>query len=179
MSICRGCGMVLGRDCFNEQDCMWISQSMQQMYEQEQCSQAEDQDVNALHDRIKHLEQELANVSEQLASANEQLAEAEAAIAAQAQQPTELSDRCKVAASCLTYNDTEKEAVAKHLLLEASQELRRAQAQQPATQEEKYLVGLTVQDAGGNTTINWHGKHPYSFPVGTKFFALPPAPEGE
>lgn len=54
---------------------------------------------------------------------------AEAALAAQAQQTTELSDKCKVAASCLTYNDTEKEAVAKHLLLEASQELRRAQAQ--------------------------------------------------
>lgn len=48
----------------------------------------------------------------------------------QAQQTTELSDKCKVAASCLTYNDTEKEAVAKHLLLEASQQLRRVQAQQ-------------------------------------------------
>lgn len=60
MSICRGCGMVLGRDCFNEQDCMWISESMQQMYEQEQCSQAENQDVNALQNRISQLEQELA-----------------------------------------------------------------------------------------------------------------------
>lgn len=54
----------------------------------------------------------------------------QAALASQAQQTTELSDKCKVAASCLTYNDTEKEAVAKHLLLEASQQLRRVQAQQ-------------------------------------------------
>ena len=30
MRICQGCGGVLGRDCFNEQDCICISQSMQQ-----------------------------------------------------------------------------------------------------------------------------------------------------
>lgn len=28
--ICQGCGGVLGRDCFNEQECIWISQSQQQ-----------------------------------------------------------------------------------------------------------------------------------------------------
>lgn len=25
---CAGCGGVLGRDCWNEQDCVWISQDM-------------------------------------------------------------------------------------------------------------------------------------------------------
>ena len=24
MRICQGCGGVLGRDCFNEQECVWI-----------------------------------------------------------------------------------------------------------------------------------------------------------
>lgn len=28
MATCRGCGGVLGRDCWNEPDCMWISQDM-------------------------------------------------------------------------------------------------------------------------------------------------------
>lgn len=163
------------------------------------------------------------------------------ATASQAEQPTEesvnklrdLADQCKVAASCLTYNGARAEAVAKHLLLEASQGLRRSQVQQdhigdsnelakhqpcgcvictcehetqcqgcgakhcgthavgnipnpvylqsqvqkePVKQEKKYLVGLTVED-GCVHKINWHGRNPYSFPVGTKFFAIPPAPE--
>lgn len=102
-----------------------------------------------LKDRVKQLEQELAEAKAALAAQAQQERECPQCDAkegnthclgdifncsllhaAQAQQPTELSDKCKVAASCLTYNDTEKEAVAKHLLLEASQELRRAQAQQ-------------------------------------------------
>lgn len=29
MSTCAGCGGVLGRDCFNEADCVWITQDMQ------------------------------------------------------------------------------------------------------------------------------------------------------
>ena len=28
MSRCQGCGGVLGRDCWNEADCVWISQDM-------------------------------------------------------------------------------------------------------------------------------------------------------
>lgn len=30
MSICNGCGGVVGRDCFNPQECEWISRDMQQ-----------------------------------------------------------------------------------------------------------------------------------------------------
>lgn len=30
---CRGCGGVLGRDCWNEEDCMWITQDMQRRVE--------------------------------------------------------------------------------------------------------------------------------------------------
>jgi hypothetical protein len=30
MSICPGCGGVLGRDCFNAEDCLWISEDMRQ-----------------------------------------------------------------------------------------------------------------------------------------------------
>lgn len=29
MSICRGCGGFLGRDCFNEPECMFIEHSQQ------------------------------------------------------------------------------------------------------------------------------------------------------
>lgn len=29
MGICQGCGGVLGRDCWNQEDCMMISRQMQ------------------------------------------------------------------------------------------------------------------------------------------------------
>ena len=32
MANCRACGGVLGRDCFNEQDCLEISRSENDMY---------------------------------------------------------------------------------------------------------------------------------------------------
>jgi hypothetical protein len=33
MRICPGCDGILGVDCFNEQECIWISQQMQQQQE--------------------------------------------------------------------------------------------------------------------------------------------------
>ena len=30
MRHCQGCGGILGRDCFNEQECVWIGQSIEQ-----------------------------------------------------------------------------------------------------------------------------------------------------
>lgn len=83
-------------------------------------------------------------------------------IESQAQQTTELSDKCKVAASCLTYNDTEKEAAAKHLLLEASQQLRRVQAQQESqwiSVEERLPeenCHLLVACEGGNVATTFY-----------------------
>jgi hypothetical protein len=35
MRTCAGCGGVLGRDCFNEADCVWITADMQQRSAQE------------------------------------------------------------------------------------------------------------------------------------------------
>jgi len=32
MRICQGCGGILGRDCYNEQDCISISNSQNQNY---------------------------------------------------------------------------------------------------------------------------------------------------
>lgn len=29
MSFCHGCGGVVGRDCFNPQECEWIARDMQ------------------------------------------------------------------------------------------------------------------------------------------------------
>lgn len=47
--ICSGCGGVLGRDCWNEQDCMWITNDMAMRGQQQQpepcqgCSMVTDQ----------------------------------------------------------------------------------------------------------------------------------------
>lgn len=42
MAICPGCGGVLGRDCWNAEDCLMIAQQMEQdAYYQEQLEQAE------------------------------------------------------------------------------------------------------------------------------------------
>jgi hypothetical protein len=35
MSTCRACGGVIGRDCFNPQECEWITESMQRESEQQ------------------------------------------------------------------------------------------------------------------------------------------------
>jgi len=51
MSTCRGCGMVLGRDCFNEQDCMWIAQDM------EMRAQQAAQDIPILSEQIAESEE--------------------------------------------------------------------------------------------------------------------------
>lgn len=100
----------------------------------------------------------------------------EAAIAAQAQQPTEepvnklryLADQCKVAASCLTYNGARAEAVAKHLLLEASQGLRRSQAQQePLKVSENWREPLSADAMQRLKNLGVLDK------------PLPPAPEGD
>jgi len=33
MSICSGCGGVLGRDCYNESECVWIGQNQESYYQ--------------------------------------------------------------------------------------------------------------------------------------------------
>jgi hypothetical protein len=53
---------------------------------------------------------------------------------------------------------------------DAWQTLLAAQIQQT----NNLLIG-EMKDNG----VNWHDKNPHAFPVGTKFFALPPAPMNE
>ena len=36
MSVCRSCGGVIGRDCFNPQECEWITESMQRESQQQE-----------------------------------------------------------------------------------------------------------------------------------------------
>lgn len=36
MTTCQGCGGVLGRDCWNEQDCVWITMDMAHRASQQQ-----------------------------------------------------------------------------------------------------------------------------------------------
>lgn len=49
MSTCPSCGGILGRDCFNPQECAWIIQSMQ-------AEMSANQAVRPLEERIKTLE---------------------------------------------------------------------------------------------------------------------------
>jgi hypothetical protein len=46
MSTCPGCGGVVGRDCFNPQECMWITQ--QQANQAEYYYQREHEAQNSL-----------------------------------------------------------------------------------------------------------------------------------
>lgn len=55
MKICQGCGGVLGRDCWNEQECIWISQS-QQIDNQQQIQQEinlRDEHIRVLQEAVK------------------------------------------------------------------------------------------------------------------------------
>lgn len=47
-------------------------------------------------------------------------------------------------------------------------------AMQSQAQQESQEIGEMRENG-----VNWYGKNPHAFAVGTKFFALPPAPEGE
>jgi len=39
MTTCRACGGVIGRDCFNPQECEWITESMQRESQQQETIQ--------------------------------------------------------------------------------------------------------------------------------------------
>lgn len=60
MSICRGCGGLLGRDCFNEPECMFIEHSQQRTVEYEN---------QELRRRVERLERILGNEPNQNLSA--------------------------------------------------------------------------------------------------------------
>ena len=40
MAICSGCGGVVGRDCFNPQECEWIARDQERRYMMEQAQAA-------------------------------------------------------------------------------------------------------------------------------------------
>lgn len=54
MAICRGCGGVLGRDCWHEIDCMMITRSMENERQYHEYLQ-ERTLCQRLRDWIKHL----------------------------------------------------------------------------------------------------------------------------
>lgn len=58
MSICRGCGGVLGRDCWNEADCVQISnQQAHDLY----LSDFMQRDLVYAEERIRYLEKFIVN----------------------------------------------------------------------------------------------------------------------
>lgn len=65
MSICNGCGMVIGRDCFNPQECEWISRDIEMRATAEQYISPIEQQLAELRDKVESLEYRLS-VIEQL-----------------------------------------------------------------------------------------------------------------
>lgn len=64
-SICQSCGGVIGRDCFNPDECAWITESMQResvMSEQRQMHYQHEAELHQLQERIEHLEESLQSV---------------------------------------------------------------------------------------------------------------------
>ena len=62
MSVCQSCGGVIGRDCFNPDECAWITESMQResvMAEQRQMHYSHEAEIHSLQERIEYLEDAL------------------------------------------------------------------------------------------------------------------------
>lgn len=59
MSTCNGCGGVVGRDCFNPQECEWISHDMQQRTQYS---------VEQMVDKIRSLWAEVGRLKSQVAA---------------------------------------------------------------------------------------------------------------
>ncbi len=60
MSICKGCGMVIGRDCFNPQECEWISRDIEMRATAEQYTSPIEQQLAELRDKVESLEYRLS-----------------------------------------------------------------------------------------------------------------------
>jgi hypothetical protein len=56
MSVCRGCGGVVGRDCWNPQECEWISRDMEVNYRQGEIARQSEYDnaMKALEEQYEH-----------------------------------------------------------------------------------------------------------------------------
>lgn len=64
MSICKGCGMVIGRDCFNPQECEWISRDIEMRATAEQYTNPIEQQLAELRDKVESLEYRLSMVEQ-------------------------------------------------------------------------------------------------------------------
>jgi hypothetical protein len=60
MNICQSCGGVIGRDCFNPQECAWISQQMQVEQQVQQRLQPE---IDAMKEVINRMERALLQIA--------------------------------------------------------------------------------------------------------------------
>lgn len=58
MSCCQACGGLIGRDCFNPQECMGITRDMADRY------QTSELDANNLRGYVAHLEERLNTINE-------------------------------------------------------------------------------------------------------------------
>lgn len=56
MSTCPGCGGVVGRDCWNPQECEWISRDMERRHHEEQGARQADAEIADLRARLAAVE---------------------------------------------------------------------------------------------------------------------------
>jgi len=63
MSTCKGCGGVVGRDCYNPQECEWISRDQQARALAQQYAQPDDARINALEAEVTELREAIATLS--------------------------------------------------------------------------------------------------------------------
>ena len=64
MSICNGCGMVIGRDCFNPQECEWISRDIEMRATAEQYTTPIEQQLAELREKVESLEYRLSMIEQ-------------------------------------------------------------------------------------------------------------------
>lgn len=61
MRTCPSCGGVIGRDCFNPEECAWIEQqqSQQAQHDQQQQTLSLEERFTALEERVLELEKQI------------------------------------------------------------------------------------------------------------------------
>ena len=62
MTICNGCGGVVGRDCFNQSECEWIARDMEQRATAEAIAEPIERDIESLLRRVNALEAKLKRI---------------------------------------------------------------------------------------------------------------------
>lgn len=70
MAICNGCGGIVGRDCFNPQECEWISRDIEAQHYAQQAAEYQE------YEAVGKLENDLAQCQDEIEKLRSELDEA-------------------------------------------------------------------------------------------------------